>query len=101
MGELRYDGQRIIFDDETLMHLMIATTARLRRNEPFLLSWHEGSPGFETRKAVWLSAAAILSWSLDGPDPEIDRHRVEAMIMAAGSSAGLHLASPSPVLDRV
>lgn len=98
MGELRYDGQSIRFDDETLIHLMMATTARLRRNEPFLLSWHEGPSGEEARRAVWLSASALLSWSLDGPDPAIDRERVERMIMTAGSSAGLHLSSPALLL---
>lgn len=98
MGTLHYDGQCLRFDDSTLMHLMIATTARLRRNEPFLLCWHDGTPDMQSRKAVWLSASSILYWSLDGPDPAIDRERLERMIMAASSSVGLYVRAEAPVL---
>lgn len=91
MGALRYNGDEIDFDDDTLMQLMIVVTARLRRNEPFLLSWHEDGLGGLARRSVWLHSGADLAWRFAGPDPAVDRPRIEEMMTAAGSSLGLEV----------
>ena len=89
MGSLRYDGQAIDFEDADLMELMVVTTARLRRNEPFLLSWWTGVPGDSVRNSLWMHPGTNLTWTFEGREPAVDRERVNRMLTAAGSSRGL------------
>jgi hypothetical protein len=43
VGTLFYGASRtpIRIDDRILAHLRLVATSKLRRNEPFLISWHD------------------------------------------------------------
>ncbi len=65
MGVLIYDGERFDFDDRTLAHLQAVITVKLRRREPFLLTWRAQLGAREVRSSVWIDNAIPLRYEVD------------------------------------
>lgn len=90
MGQLLYGTPPVVveIDDVTLVHLEAVVIAKLRRDEPFALSIATPAGG---RRTVWLNAASTLVFDLDGPAPDLDRDRIDRILDAANSAAGVRL----------
>jgi hypothetical protein len=90
MGKLFYDGDQVYeIPDRTLLHVQLAITSKLRRQEQFTLSWQNvGEPGPTT---IWLSGAIALRFVFDGPTSnlKINRDWLEAMIDHATHNSSL------------
>jgi hypothetical protein len=92
MGDLYYGAgrTRVHMDDSTLAHVAAVVTAKLRRNEPFLVSWIDSDDIGDGRSSVWLHQACDLHYKYDAETaPELDRSLLEQMSRAASSAQGL------------
>jgi hypothetical protein len=90
MGHLRYGSpaQTYEIDDRTLAHVEIVTLAKLRRGEAFALTIPRPTGG---RSTLWVNAASVLVFELDGEAGPIDRAWLETLIESANGAAGLRL----------
>lgn len=94
MGTLYYGAQRtpVRIDDRTLVHLKLVATSKLRRNEPFLVSWHDVSDVGGGRSSVWIHPACDLHYKFDGgTTAAIDQDLVESLSIAANSARGIEI----------
>lgn len=67
MGFFGYGGtHEYEFDDRTLAHLKIAITAKLRRQECFLMSWTTPPEQGSGRVSVWLTPYLPLVFRFSG-----------------------------------
>lgn len=93
MGKLFYDGSvEIDFEDRVLAHLQIVVTAKLRRNESFLLSWRDDHSMGDGRSAIWLHPAVGLRYKyFGGRMPRINPTWIGALTDLANSAGGLYV----------
>lgn len=80
MGRLRYDGTSdpILIEDETLAHLKIVISTKLRRQESFMMTWLPIGDGPDRRATVWIHPAIPLQFGYDSAEPP----RVDAKLIA-------------------
>jgi len=101
MGTLKYghgDDATFEMDDADLAHLAAVVTAKLRRREPFLLTCRSES----TRQSIWIHEASTLVYAYDSADAlDLDRARLEAMVLDTNRPAGLTVRCAAPVLHAV
>ncbi|MEY9954067.1 hypothetical protein [Leifsonia sp. EB34] len=102
MGALIYDGQSFEFDDRTLAHLQAVITMKLRRREPFLLSWTPEETDPVGRHALWIDNAIPLRYEFACAAPErLDDQVLNTLADHASRASGLvlapHPAAPAPV----
>ena len=96
MGKLFYGADRtaIDVDDVLLRHLELVFTAKLRRNESFLLSWEDNPSVGDGRSAVWIHPAIELHYKYrHGKTVEIDRELLEELTRASASNGGLNISN--------
>ncbi|AZZ49883.1 ATP-dependent DNA ligase [Rathayibacter rathayi] len=95
MGKLYYDGTvEIDFEDRVLAHLQIVITAKLRRNESFLLSWRDDHSMGDGRSAIWLHPSHALRYKyFGGRMPRINPAWIAALTDLANSAGGLYVIS--------
>lgn len=94
MGTLFYGASRtpIRIDDRVLAHLKFVATSKLRRNEPFLVSWHDSADVGGGRSSIWVHPACDLHYKFDGGSAAtIDQDVIEQMSVAANSSRGIEI----------
>ena len=94
MGLLAYSAERMSFhfDDAVLAHVQAVATAKLRRHEPFFLSWRDPQVVGGGRSAIWLHPSIPLSFHFDACErPPLDRQLLEEMAIAASGAGGLDL----------
>ncbi|HEY4226144.1 MAG TPA: ATP-dependent DNA ligase [Pseudolysinimonas sp.] len=94
MGRLIYGarGVRIEMDDLLLAHLQMLTIAKLRRGEPFLLSWVETIDGVDRSSSIWMTQNVDLLWEYEGLRPtKLDPQQLETMATQAASNGGLNV----------
>lgn len=93
MGHLVYNGVTTIeIPDRTLAHLQAVFIDKLRRLESFSFRWDEGA----RRHILWLGPAMPLEFVYAGNRPPVlNRHWLEHLAMAAGSSGAL-IVMPEP-----
>jgi hypothetical protein len=93
MGHLIYDSRtRTELDDRALAHLQIVIVNKLRRRESFTFSWKNPASEGDGRRTIWIAPEIPLEFVyLGGRAPSINMAWVEAMMLAANTSAGLHL----------
>lgn len=99
MGHLVYDSRtRTEMEDRALAHLQIVIINKLRRKESFSFSWKNPASEGDGRHTIWIAPEIPLEFVyLGGRAPSIDMAWVEAMMLAANTSAGLHLVrEPAP-----
>jgi hypothetical protein len=90
MGSLVYDSMVIEFDDRLLAYLQIVIVNKLRRGEPFIMSWLVSSELGSGRGAIWLDPTIPLYFEFDGSRPPgINREWLSRLGNSADSSRGL------------
>lgn len=90
MGDLYYGAARtrVHMDDRTLAHVSAVITAKLRRSEPFLLSWRDAEA--QGASSVWIHQACDLHYAYDSSaHVDLDRGLLERMSRASSSPHGL------------
>ncbi|HQZ47963.1 MAG TPA: ATP-dependent DNA ligase [Microbacteriaceae bacterium] len=97
MGKLIYEGGvKAEFDDRALAHLQVAISAKLRRGEPFTLSWREDASVGGGRTTVWLHPGSSIVYKYyGGRQPSINMAWVDALAFTANTATGLYLV-PEP-----
>jgi hypothetical protein len=90
MGTLTYHGERFSFDDRTLAHLQAVLTLKLRRREPFLLSWLPQGAADAARISLWIDNAIPIRYDFDETDPgRLNDAWLNSMVEMAGRASGL------------
>jgi hypothetical protein len=90
VGTLHYGSEEFSFEDQLLAHLQVVITLKLRRGEPFFLSWATDILHGSGRHAVWLSTPTPIHIEYSGNRaPGINRDWIESLVVAANSSSGL------------
>lgn len=96
MGALIYDGQSFEFDDRALAHLQAVITMKLRRREPFLLTWNPVEADRIGRHALWIDNAIPLRYEFVSPGPErLDDQWLNSLADQSSRASGLFF-SPAP-----
>ncbi len=97
MGRFIYEGGvKTAIEDRALTHLQLVMTAKLRRGEPFGLTWREDASVGGGRTTVWVHAGSSLVFKYSGSRaPSINRDWIEALAFTASSPGGLYLV-PEP-----
>lgn len=98
MGYLLYGrpAEEIEIDDRTLAHVKIVVLAKLRRNEPFALSFEHDANDGAGRSTIWMHPAIPLRFKFLGSrQPVINRAWLETLVVSANSVDGLRLV-PEP-----
>ncbi len=94
MGRLKYDGtsEPIIIDDETLAHLKIVISTKLRRQESFMMTWLPRDGGLDRRATVWVHPAIPLQFGFDEQQyADIDPRRISEMMQHLNATGELLL----------
>lgn len=94
MGRLIYGarGLRIDMEDRLLAHVQAVVVAKLRRNEPFYLSWTQSPGEGSGRRSIWVNATLELAMEFAGSRPiELDRQQLDTLMSQANSNTGLDL----------
>ncbi len=94
VGRLNYGarGLQIEIEDRLLAHVQAVIVAKLRRREPFILTWSEPVEAGSGRKAVWVNETLELSFEYPGSKAiHVDRELLEDMMRQAHSNLGLDL----------
>lgn len=97
MGRLTYEGsQKVDIEDRALTHLQIVITSKLRRGEPFPLSWKDDISTGGGRSTVWVNQHSSLVFKYHGGrQPSINRAWIDALTQTANAPSGLYLV-PEP-----
>ena len=97
MGKLTYDSSLTAdFDDRLLAHIQVVVGAKLRRGECFYFTWRDDPQGGDGRSTIWLHPSIPLVYKyFGGRHPSLNRDWVEALMITANSSGGLHVV-PEP-----
>lgn len=93
MGRLEYDSihEPILIEDETLAHIKIVMTTKLRRQESFLLTWlpRDSADG---RLAAWIHPSIPLLFAFEAKAmPKIDPERIEHLMRHLNATGELIL----------
>ncbi|HRN28975.1 MAG TPA: hypothetical protein PK781_03085 [Terrimesophilobacter sp.] len=91
MGILVYGhGVEHRIDDRVLAHLQLVIATKLRRDEPFLLSWHTGTDEGSGRVSLWMSPAIPLQFVFFGSrQPQLNRAWLDVLTELAFTPRGL------------
>ena len=100
MGKLIYGcGTEYEFEDRKLAHLKVAITAKLRRQECFILSWNIEPSDGAGRVSLWLAPNVPLQFRFSGSRrPSLNRTWIDVMVQFSNSSRGLVAISESEAL---
>lgn len=92
MGQLQYASERFVMNDRTLAHVQLVIVTKLRKNEPFVLSWVPGPVDGSGRKALWIDRGIPLVFQFEGSRRiHINRRWVKAMVSRSFLPNGLEL----------
>jgi hypothetical protein len=95
MGRLIYGarGMHIEIEDRLLAHVQAVVFAKLRRREPFPITWLEPVREGSGRRSIWINESLELAFEFNGSrQVELDRELLEQMTQRANSTAGMNLA---------
>ncbi len=94
MGTLYYGASRleVSFDDRALAHLQVVIAAKLRRGEPFAMSWKDDPAIGDGRSTIWLHPGVELHFKYSGSrPPALNRAWLDALAQSSNSTGGLYL----------
>ena len=98
-GALLYGSppHEILMDERLLAHLKIVIVAKLRRNEPFLLSWEQSANEGSGRASVWMHPSIPLQFVFaENRPPRLNQNWLELMSQATMSGEGLRIMPEPP-----
>lgn len=96
MGTLHYGASRLAIriDDRTLAHLRVVATSKLRRNEPFLISWENDLAAGSGRESLWVHPGSDLVYQFDDDEPvQLDNGLLDSMMMSSFVSRGIEISA--------
>ena len=94
MGYLLYDSHDYEFEDRTLAHVKVAITAKLRKQESFLLSWVMPPERGSGRISLWMTPSIPLGFRFSGSRaPELNQTWVQVLHDMSNSARGLVIVS--------
>lgn len=99
MGTLLYGSppSEIPMDDRLLAHLKVVIVNKLRRSEPFLLSWEVSASDGSGRRSVWMHESIPLQFRFSGSRaPALNHTWIEQMMLASMSNEGLRIMPEPP-----
>jgi hypothetical protein len=92
VGILRYGGRRLELDDRLLTHLQIVFAAKLRRREPFILSWAQPTDLGSGRRALWIDNGVPIHFQYYGSRAlAVNRSWLDELIQQSSQPGGLRL----------
>lgn len=93
MGKFIYEGgPKVDIEDRALTHLQLVVTSKLRRGEPFSITWREDASVGGGRTTVWVHPRSSLLFKYAGSrQPAINRAWVDALAFTANAPSGLYL----------
>lgn len=91
MGTLTYNTtSRVDFDDRLLAHLRSVIGMKLRRGEPFYLSWKDDQAVGDGSTTIWLHPAIPLTFKFHGgKEIPLNTRWIEQLMLDANSNRGL------------
>jgi hypothetical protein len=98
MGILLYGSppSEFVMEDRLLAHLKVAIVTKLRRGEPFLLSWDSRPDAESGRMSLWVHPAIPLQFRFDETErPPLNRAWIESLSLTSLKIDGMHV-SPEP-----
>jgi len=82
----------IEIEDRLLAHVQAVTFVKLRRREPFSITWLEGVSAGSGRRTIWVNETLELAFEyLGSRQPELDRKLLEELTNSANSTGGMNL----------
>jgi hypothetical protein len=94
MGKLYYGAARfeVEFEDRVLAHLQLVMTGKLRRSEPFMLSWSTPVERGSGRSMIWIHPTTDLHFQFAGSGrPAVNRDWLERLAVLANTATGLYV----------
>jgi len=96
VGILYYDSQEFDFDDRTLTHIQIVVSTKLRRKEPFFLSWAVPAERGSGRHTIWVDNGVPIHFFYEGSrSATVNRDWIESLLLSAGRASGLQVTDES------
>lgn len=97
MGKFIYDGTvKVDFEDRTLAHLQVVIGDKLRRGEPFHLTWKDDVSIGNGRTTVWVHPRSSLVYKYYGSRmPRLNGAWIDALAHTANTPGGLYIV-PEP-----
>ena len=90
MGKLIYGASEIDIDDRLLTHLQVVAINRLKREQPFAMSWRDSRDTGGGRTTVWVHPSIPLMFHFDGSRvPAINTQWLEELYASADGATGL------------
>ena len=92
MAHLAVGTDDFILDDRLLEHVTFVITQKLRRAEPFLLTWSYPPEQGSGRRSVWIHEGSMLQFRFaKAPTRRLNREWITDLLDAAHSVKGLNL----------
>jgi hypothetical protein len=101
MGTLLYGSppSDVEMDDRLLAHLKVVIVQKMRRNEPFLISWEVAPVDGSGRMSLWMHPSIPLQFKFVGSRaPTLNSDWLDALARASMSVDGLRI-MPEPMND--
>jgi hypothetical protein len=90
VGELRYDGRDLEFDDRLLTHLQVVIIQKFRKGEAFAMSWARSVALGSGRGSVWMAPTVPVVFRFrDARVPAINRDWLHKLAESASGPHGL------------
>ncbi|BDI21711.1 hypothetical protein [Herbiconiux sp. L3-i23] len=102
MGTLYYGSARtpVRIDDRTLAHLRVLIVSKLRRSEPFLVSWAEPQAHGHGRSSLWIHVGVDMIFHFEGGrHPELDKSEEDRMAAEALTPLGVQISASMARFD--
>jgi hypothetical protein len=102
MGKFIYENSvKVDIEDRALTHIQLVMTAKLRRGEPFGVTWKDDVSMGGGRTTVWIHAGSSLVYKYHGSrQPSVNRAWIEALAFTANAPSGLYLV-PEPAEQQL
>lgn len=100
MGTLHYGTTSFEMDDRLLAHLQLIIGVKLRRGEPFFMSWKAKASTGHGRHAVWIdNGVAIHCEYAGGTQPQLNMAWAERLADLASKGGGLIVQAEDVPMD--
>lgn len=102
MGSLFYGASRleIKVDDTTLAMMQRIIVSKMRRNEPFAITWDDDDSIGDGLSSVWVAPTTELHFKFEsGTFPAIDPAELDRMSQQSSTPSGLRLGNATLIAE--